>query len=164
VNDSLALLRALTSAGVDFTVVGGTAAVLHGAATATYDLDVLMRFSEANCTRLLAAIGALHPRLSHTVDKRPLTLTALELTGFRNLYLATDLGRLDLLGTLPPIKTPEEVHQRGVLMDLDEGLTVRVIALDDLIRVKDAMSRPKDKIAATELKAIRAAKSGGAID
>ncbi|MDQ3264524.1 MAG: hypothetical protein M3Y59_12810 [Myxococcota bacterium] len=47
---------------------------------------------------------------------------------------------------------------------MDDGLTVRVIALDDLIQVKDAMSRPKDKIAATELKAIRAANSGASGD
>lgn len=61
-NEYLQLLRLLTGAGVDFVVVGGTAAVLHGASTATYDLDVLMPFTPDNCARLLQALSGIHPR------------------------------------------------------------------------------------------------------
>lgn len=152
-NDFLQLLERLTDAQVDFVVVGGTAAVLHGSAMATYDLDVLMPFTEPNCERLLEAVSGLHPRLSHTVDKRPLQLTAKELAGFRNLYLLTDLGRLDVLGSLPPIESVSSVFQSADWMDVG-GLRVRVLPLGMLIQVKAAMSRPKDKLSEAELRAI----------
>ena len=54
----------LTGAGVEFVVVGGTAAILHGASMATYDLDVLMPFTPDNSARLLQAVSGIHPRLS----------------------------------------------------------------------------------------------------
>ena len=84
-SDFFGLLYALLEARVEFAVVGGTAAVLHGASTATYDLDIAMPFSEENCERLLTAVAEINPRLSHTADKRALTLNAKELASFRNL-------------------------------------------------------------------------------
>ena len=38
------LLRALGRGGVDFVLVGGAAAVLHGAPTTTQDLDIVRLF------------------------------------------------------------------------------------------------------------------------
>lgn len=158
-NDFLELLRRLSGAGLEFVVVGGTAAVLHGSSTATYDLDVLMLFNRDNCDRLLQAVSDLHPRLSHTPDKRPLSLSADELAGFRNLYLLTDLGRLDVLGSLPPVEDLQSVLHDAERMDVG-GVEVRVISLDTLIRVKEAMGRPKDKLMETELRAIASIRRG----
>ena len=58
-NEYVQLLRLLTGAGVEFVVVGGTAAVLHGASMATYDLDVLMPFTPDDCARLLQGVAAV---------------------------------------------------------------------------------------------------------
>lgn len=156
-NEYLGLLRALTEAKVDYVVVGGTAAVLYGATTATYDLDVLMPFTRENCERLLAALAPHEPRLSHTPDKRRLDLSADQLVSFRNLYLTTTLGRLDVLGSLPPAQDVRAVLDTAQPMDVG-GLVVRVVALDVLIDVKAAMARPKDKATEIELRAIRSAK------
>ena len=41
--DPLALLDALNAAGVEYLVVGGAAAVLHGAPVTTQDLDIVHR-------------------------------------------------------------------------------------------------------------------------
>ncbi len=152
-NEYVQLLRLLTGAGVEFVVVGGTAAVLHGATMMTFDLDILMPFTPDNCVRLLRAVNGIHPRLSHTVDKRALQLTAEELAKFRNLYLLTDCGRLDILGSLPPLSDTRAIVRRAEAMEVD-GLTIRVLALEDLIAVKAAMDRPKDKLVAAELRAI----------
>ncbi len=156
-NDFLKLLARLTSAELEFVVVGGTAAVLHGGSLATYDLDVFMPFSVENCRRLLAAVEGLHPRLSHTPDKRPLTLDPEALAQFKNLYLLTDLGRLDLLGQLPPVESVETVFSTAERMDVG-GVEVRVIALDLLIQVKASLGRPKDKLMEAELRAIASAR------
>lgn len=157
-SDFLSLLERLTAAGVDFAVVGGTAAVLYGASTATYDLDIVMPFSRLNCERLLTAVAPLRPRLSHTPDKRPLALSAEELVSFRNLYLTTDLGRLDVLGALPPAGTADQVLARAELMEVGAVAPIRVVALDMLIAVKAAMGRPKDKHVEMELRALAAAR------
>jgi hypothetical protein len=154
-NDFLRLLEALTASDLDFVIVGGAAAILHGAATATYDLDILAPFNLSSCERLLKAIGPLHPRLSHTPDKRPLSFSAQELSSFKNLYLMTDLGRLDVLGSLPPVGVFEDVAPTSQLVDVG-GVTVRVVSLPMLIQVKAAMGRPKDKQVEAELRAIAA--------
>lgn len=159
-HDFLRLIQLLNGAGVEFVIVGGTAAVLHGSSMATYDLDVLMPFTEENCGRLLRALADQHPRLSHTPDKRPLSLPAAELARFKNVYLATDAGRLDVLGSLPPLVEVEEVFRRAEWIDL-EGIRVRIISLEQLIEVKAATGRPKDKLMATELRAISDKVKGG---
>jgi hypothetical protein len=41
--DPAVLLRRLTDAGVDFVVIGGLAATMHGASLLTADLDILSR-------------------------------------------------------------------------------------------------------------------------
>ena len=149
------LLRRLLATQVELMVVGGTAAVMHGATTATFDLDVLFRFSRENCQRLLRALDGLHPRLSHTPDKRPLAYSAQELAGHKNLYLLTDLGKLDLLGSLPPIGDADSLLPLLEWQD-HGGLKIPVVPLELLIQVKAAMDRPKDKQAEIELRAIAA--------
>lgn len=152
VNDFLRLVRALSEAQVEFAVVGGVAAVLYGASSATYDLDIVMPFTPANCERLLAAVSPFHPRLSHTPEKRPVTQSAQELSSFKNLYLATDLGRLDVLGSLTG-HSAEEIIRDAETMELGD-IQARVVALETLIRVKESLGRPKDRQVAAELRAI----------
>lgn len=155
----LQLLKVLSDARVEFVIVGGTAAVLHGASTATYDLDVLMAFSQTNCERLLDAVRPLHPTHAHRPDRLPLSVAAHDLVQYRNLYLETDLGRLDVLGALPPIADATAIVDRALTMNVD-GLSVKVISIDDLITVKAAMGRPKDKQTEIELRAIASARTG----
>ena len=76
----------------------------------------------------------------------------------QNLDLQTDAGVVDLrspvlgVGDFRRLKSPAE----GMLVD---GHVYRVMSLDDLIRVKEALGREKDLLAAKELRAI-AAKRG----
>jgi hypothetical protein len=57
--DLTALIENLTSAGVEFIVVGGAAAVLHGAPTSTIDLDIVHRQTPDNVNRLLGVLTRL---------------------------------------------------------------------------------------------------------
>jgi hypothetical protein len=43
----------LNEAEVEYLVIGGIAAVLHGVPRATFDLDILIRPTPENATRLL---------------------------------------------------------------------------------------------------------------
>jgi hypothetical protein len=55
------LLQRLSDAGIDFVVVGGVAAVLHGSSMVTRDLDVCASLSDATIGKLRSALGDLHP-------------------------------------------------------------------------------------------------------
>lgn len=53
-NDNEGLLFALQQAGAEFILVGGMAAIVHGAARVTFDLDVVYKRTSDNYSRLVA--------------------------------------------------------------------------------------------------------------
>lgn len=148
------LLAVLLASGVEFVLVGGVAAAVHGSEQLTKDLDVFAVFTVENMTRLLAALRPLHPRNAARPDLGELTADPAELARYRNLYLLTDLGRLDVLGELPPLGGYAEVEAGADRVELF-GATCKVLGLDQLIAIKEAVARPKDLLVAAELKAIR---------
>jgi hypothetical protein len=56
------ILRVLADASVDFVVVGGLAAIAHGASQSTRDFDAVAPLTVENCRRILAALGPFEPR------------------------------------------------------------------------------------------------------
>lgn len=152
--DSPRLLRALLEAGFDFVVIGGAAALAHGALTPTRDLDVAAPLTEGNLGRLLSALTPFHPRHATRPDLGIVWQSAAELTKFRLLLLDTDIGRLDVLGSVEPIGGFQAIE--AVEMQLLPEQSVRVISLDQLIEIKTYLRRPKDKIVEAELRSIRA--------
>lgn len=61
--DFKALLRVLSEAGVDFILVGGVAATVHGSARLTLDVDVVYSRAPSNLDRLVVALTPHHPYL-----------------------------------------------------------------------------------------------------
>ena len=57
-----ALLRELVEAGGEFVVVGGAAAVIHGAPVTTRDLDIVPRQHAGDVERLLRVLSRLDTR------------------------------------------------------------------------------------------------------
>jgi hypothetical protein len=68
--------------------------------------------------------------------------------------LSTDLGDLDLLGTPAGTGGYGDLLKHSTVVDLD-GLGVVVASLEDLIGMKSAAGRPKDRIALEILGALR---------
>lgn len=149
------LLRCLVDGGVDFVIVGGIAAIAHGALRTTLDLDIVAAFNRDNMDRLLRALRELHPRNAARPDLGELQTTAEELARYRNLYLLTDSGELDVLGELPPVGGYAEAAAGAVHVELF-GKRCAVLGLDHLIAIKEFLGRPKDQEALRELRAIRA--------
>ena len=148
------LLKALVRESVEFVVVGGVAANLHGSSQVTRDFDVVAPLTVDNCRKILAALAAHAPRFYQSIGKPKVERTAEQLAQFKNLYFLTDLGIIDLLGSLPPVGDYEAVVSRAVPLTVF-GVECRVVSLDDLIAVKHHVGRPKDKAVEIELKAIR---------
>lgn len=55
--DFAGLLRTLVQANVEFVIIGGVAATIHGSARLTRDVDVVYRRGEANDRRLVEALS-----------------------------------------------------------------------------------------------------------
>lgn len=149
------LIHALVSARFEFVIIGGVAALAHGGATPTDDFGVTAPFHTENMSRLLTAIGTHNPRFALTPDTHPVTQSADELGQFKNLYILTDPGRIDVLSMVQPLRAYERVASGAVTMMLFER-SCQVISLEDLITVKAHVARPKDKQVELELRAIRA--------
>ncbi|HXE54371.1 MAG TPA: hypothetical protein VN541_15215 [Tepidisphaeraceae bacterium] len=135
-------------------VIGGVAAILHGSARNTLDVDVCAPLSEPNLSRILEALKGSHPRWRTRPDKPPLADDPNLLTGFKNLYLHTDLGMLDILSEITGIGGFEQAITHAVVLDVG-GFKCRVLDLDTLIAAKHAVARSKDREAITELELIR---------
>lgn len=149
--NNAALVRALVDANVEFIVIGGVAAILHGVSRVTSDLDIAAPLSRDNLERLLRALEPHRPVHATRPDLRLLDEPIERLMTFRLLLIETALGRLDVLPRVEPI------GDYGVLQAVDmtlAGHVVRVIERHQLITVKESLSRPKDREVALELRAI----------
>jgi predicted nucleotidyltransferase len=153
-SDCPSLLQRLTHAHVDFVIVGGYAGVVHGCTYLTQDVDICCDFSADNLLALQRAISDLHPVHRMTPSRKPLELTPENASEFKNLYLDTDLGRLDCLSEVQGIGPYEHVKQASQPIEV-EGMRLRVLTIDALIAAKEAMHRPRDREALRQLKAIR---------
>lgn len=57
------ILPALSEAGIEFIIVGGVAAIVHGSARLTQDLDIVYRRNPDNIVRLASALKPFAPYL-----------------------------------------------------------------------------------------------------
>ena len=153
-----AALKSLTTAKVNFIVVGAYAAVVQGVGLVTRDLDICYERTSENMKRLATALAPYHPNLRGAPPGLPFTLDERTLAQGMNFTFQTDFGDIDLLGELSGVGQFRDLDNDAVVLKL-YGMQVRVASLDALIRSKRAAGRPKDLVALTELEAIRESRS-----
>ncbi len=147
------LLVRLIQHEVEFVLVGGLAAWVHGSSLATRDLDVCCRFSESNLMRFQAALTDLHP-VHRMAPELKLDLTPDQCSRLKNLYVKTDLGIVDCLGEIKGVGGYVEVLESSEEIELPAGIC-RIINVDALIRAKEAIGRPHDLYTVHILKALK---------
>jgi hypothetical protein len=157
--DFKALLRVLAEAGVECIVVGGVAAAVHGAARATFDLDVVYGRSPANIGRLVLALTPYHPYLRGAPPGLPFRWDAATVQGGLNFTLTTGIGDLDVLGEIVGGGTYEALRPSTISIRAF-GVECLLLNLDRLIEVKRAAGRAKDFEAIAELETIRSQRRG----
>ncbi|MEO8704436.1 MAG: hypothetical protein ABI867_30565 [Kofleriaceae bacterium] len=152
--DLEALLRALHEASVELIVVGGAAAVIHGAPITTQDLDIVPRQHPGDAERLLGALTSLDTRFRPIRPDRDIEPTLEHLTGSGQLNLITRYGPLDVLLRLHDARGYDELvaHSREII---EGALRVRVIDLDTLIEIKRSTGRARDALVIPLLLGIR---------
>ena len=148
------IIAALVAAGIRFVVIGGVAAVIHGSARFTNDIDICYDPDEINLERLVALLTKWHaylrgvePGLPFIMDLRAFHVTPI-------MTLTTDMGDIDLLDLVPGVGSFKDVLQASEVVQV--GRTAfRALTLDALIASKRAVRRPKDVEALIELEALR---------
>jgi hypothetical protein len=147
-------VRLLARAEVDFILIGGVAAALHGSARATFDVDVVYSRTAENMARLVSALEPFHPYLRGAPPGLPFRFDVKTLEHGLNFTLVTDVGPLDLLGEVTGGGGYDALLPRSREVEAF-GVRCRRVDLDLLIDIKRAAGRPKDFEAIAELEIIR---------
>lgn len=148
------LLDLLAEHEVKYVLIGGVAANSLGSPTVTGDLDICHERSRPNLVRLAAALQAVHARLRGAPEGLPFLLDAETLLRGDSFTFLTDRGPLDILGTPAGTRGYEELRPNAELRTVLRR-EVWVCSLEDLMRMKRAAGRPKDRIELEVLGALR---------
>lgn len=131
---------------VDYVLIGGLAATLHGSSALTNDADICPDASPANRERLAAALREMKARVRTDAapDGVPVTADAEFLRRMQLVNLTTRYGDFDIAFQPAGSDGYDDLAERAIDVAID-GTTVRVASLADIIRSKEAADRPKDR-------------------
>lgn len=151
--DVRGLLRTLANEAADFVVIGGIAAVFHGSARLTGGLDITFAQELENLERLARALVPLRPLSRGAEDADAFVLDAATLRRIEVLTLATRMGDIDLLLRPAGMTHYTALRERAQRLAIDD-FRVRIAHIEDLIAMKRAAGREKDRADVAELEAI----------
>ena len=152
--DFAKILQLLSDHGVEFIIIGGAAAIVHGSSRLTQDLDVVYRRSQENIARLSNALQEQNPYLRGAPPGLPFQWSEATICMGLNFTLQTDLGDLNLLGEMTGGGNYEDIVDHTFEIEVF-GIRCLCLDLETLIHVKRAAGRPKDLETIAELEAIR---------
>jgi len=135
-------LKVLSQAKVKFVVIGGSALVLHGIPRATLDVDIMVPADKNNLINLFHNLAKLNlfteqEQLLRLMDKS-------ELVVGQWLTFKDKKGN-ELIDTLLEDEEKFQKVYRNSKLRKGKNLTLRVISLNDLLKMKKPSSRPIDK-------------------
>jgi hypothetical protein len=145
--DPARIFAALERHEVEYLTIGGVAVNVHGHVRNTRDVDILIEWDAENMRRLAAVLADLDAKL-FGVDADLLDIDPRDpedLLNGANFTLRTVAGGLDLFdpGEIPGGRPYEEMRPRAVEA-VAQGVRVRAVGLDDLIRLKRESGRDRD--------------------
>lgn len=142
--DPVAAVHLLVKHGVRFVVIGGVAANVWGSPSITNDTDIVYDRTDRNMRRLVDALRASGARLRGVDEDVPSLLDKETIERGMNFTFSTEVGALDVLGRAAGAEDFERLYAAGRDVDV-EGVIVRVADLTDLIAMKRAAGRAKDR-------------------
>ena len=148
------ILRVLTEESVKFVLIGGLAAQVHGSPSLTGDIDICHALDSPNVERLARALQRL------VAIQRALPIGVVAPIDRHSLRagdvftLATRFGDLDLLAHPDPGFDYDRLRIGAIAAEIFD-IGIWVASLDDLIAMKRAAGRPKDRVELEILGALR---------
>jgi hypothetical protein len=151
------LLRALEQRCVRFVLIGALAARLYGFPRLTADADIAPARDDENLERLAAALRDIEAKVytEGVPEGLAFDCSARTLSRARMWNLVTSAGRVDLAFEPSGTTGHDDLAVRAELFEAF-GVQFRVAALDDIIRMKVAAGRPKDREDVLLLRALKA--------
>ena len=147
------VLQTLTRHEVQFILVGGLSAIIHGSPRLTHDVDVVYARSRENVHRLVAALGPHGPYLRGAPRGLPFKWDESTVRMGLNFTLVTSLGDVDLLGEVAGGGTYKSLLPHAAEAEAF-GTKFLCVGLEKLIHLKRAAGRPKDLESIAELQAL----------
>lgn len=147
-------LEAFHAHNVEFIVIGGIAARVHGSARVTQDVDVVYARSDANIARLVKALAPFDPYLRGAPPNLPFEWSVETVKAGLNFTLLTTIGSIDILGEVAGGGRYEDLesHSESVVAF---GHPTRVVTLPWLIHLKRSAGRVRDFDAIAELELLQ---------
>lgn len=146
-------IHALSDAKVDFVVIGGLAAILHGSLRVTYDLDICYSRSKENLRTLTVAVAPFNPRPRGFPPELPFIWDEATLRNATVLTLQTELGEIDLLAEVAGLGDFDAVKKHALTVEAF-GRQILTLDLRGLIVAKRAAGRNKDLADIFELESL----------
>lgn len=149
------LLESLHRERVQLIIVGGLAAVLHGASFITDDLDICYQRKKGNYAALVRALAPFKPELRGPHNTGiPFPFDEKMIENGLNFTLKTTAGDIDILGELQFAGRYEDLLPASVKTEL-YGMEFKIISLDHLIQIKRKLRRKKDLVHLDILEALQ---------
>ena len=156
----LEVLQTLSQEGIDFIIVGGVAARLHGSTRLTQDLDIVHRLETESWKKLIGVISQLNtqPRISESLERIADVNNIRKWMVEKNMLAVSFRSpradvEIDLL--ISESDRFDELFSRASTVTLD-GQIFHVASIDDLIDMKTKAGRDRDLYDIEILKAIKA--------
>jgi len=151
--DFPSIIPLLVNAKIEFVIIGGAAAIAHGSARLTEDLDIVYRRTGENIERLVQALAPYQPYLRGAPPGLPFKLDRATMQRGLNFTLTTSLGDIDLLGEIAGGGNYENLAPESIVLEIF-GTECRCLNLEQLIHSKRAAGRPKDIESIAELESL----------
>jgi len=153
------ILREFQKQKVKYVIVGGIAVNLLGSLRGTADMDILVEMNDANLRKVVGILQKKGYRVKQPVDPMGIAdarirhewVHAKHMKAF-NFYKRDELKEVDII-----IKSPVsflEARKSAVRIKID-NITLPVISIDNLIKMKKKTGRGVDRLDIEELKKIK---------
>ena len=136
--DFVEFIQCLNNSEVQYILIGGYSVILHGYSRTTGDLDVWVKRDKENYARLLNAFEEFQMPVFDMTEQNFLYNLSIDVFTFGRPPVAIDV-MLDVKGLVF-----DKCYENAGVYDLD-GLPIKFLHLNDLIRAKRASGRAKDQ-------------------
>ncbi len=148
-NNFAEVLKEFNSNGVSYLIAGGYAVIFHGYVRTTGDMDIWVKPDSNNKDRLAKALKKLTLSI-----KLVEYLQDIDFTSPFSVKLGDEPLQMDIFNAVTGLRF-KEAFENSIPYQFQDGLEVRFIQLEDLIKNKMLTGRMKDKADVEELQKIR---------